>query len=252
MRAYTPIVFVSILLLAYALFKAPGVVFGVPVPSSLVTMYMLFTVVVLLLSMTSTTEGARRLLAPVAGLASMRSLPGVGVRLAAALLLSAFVYWFIASPDEPPGLARVVHPAPPRSIEAYGKVFDLENTVNPFRVLKESDPAAYATVVRDGGYIYFENCFFCHGDKLDGRGHYARAMEPAPLPFTGSDTIAQLEESYVFWRIVKGGRGLPKESAPWLSAMPAWERRLDEDQVWKVILFIYEQSGNTPRMWQED
>jgi hypothetical protein len=29
----------------------------------------------------------------------------------------------------------------------------------------------------------------------------------------------QLTESFVFWRIAKGGPGLPKEGAPWNSAM---------------------------------
>ncbi|NIQ03933.1 MAG: c-type cytochrome, partial [Nitrospinaceae bacterium] len=45
-------------------------------------------------------------------------------------------------------------------------------------------------------------------------------------------------EAYAFWRVMKGGPGLPQKFEPWNSAMPAWEEQLDEDQVWKVLLYI--------------
>jgi mono/diheme cytochrome c family protein len=64
-------------------------------------------------------------------------------------------------------------------------------------------------------------------------------------------TIAQLTESFVFWRIAKGGVGLPREGAPWNSAMPAWEDYLTEEEIWAVILFLYEQTGRHPRTWEE-
>ena len=70
------------------------------------------------------------------------------------------------------------------------------------------------------------------------------------MPFSGNDTIAQLQESYVFWRVVKGGPGLPREGGPSISSMPSWEASLTEEEVWKVILFIYDYTGNTPRSWK--
>jgi hypothetical protein len=33
--------------------------------------------------------------------------------------------------------------------------------------------------------------------------------------------------------------------------MPAWEDILTEEEIWAVIVFLYEQSGNTPRTWEE-
>jgi hypothetical protein len=71
------------------------------------------------------------------------------------------------------------------------------------------------------------------------------------LPFTGSGTIAQLTESFVFWRVAKGGPGLPREGTPWNSAMPAWEDILTANEIWSVIVFLYEQTGVTPRTWEE-
>ena len=80
-----------------------------------------------------------------------------------------------------------------------------------------------------GKRVYYQNCLACHGDALDGRGHFAHGFNPAPLNFRDNGTIAQLTESFVFWRIAKGGPGLPKEATPWNSVMPAWEDRLTEE-----------------------
>jgi hypothetical protein len=32
--------------------------------------------------------------------------------------------------------------------------------------------------------------------------------------------------------------------------MPAWENFLTEDEIWSVIVFLYEQSGWQPRRWE--
>src|SRR5207253_1415095 len=87
-------------------------------------------------------------------------------------------------------------------------------------------------------------------------------------------------ESFVFWRVAKGGPGLPREGTPWNSAMPVWEdfitdqisrsvRKsshtgtpwnsampvwedfLTEREIWSVILFLYEQTGWKPRTWEK-
>ena len=44
-----------------------------------------------------------------------------------------------------------------------------------------------------------------------------------------------LQESYLFWRIKKGGVGLPIEGMPWKSAMPRWEVELPDEWIWKII-----------------
>src|SRR3989442_6571965 len=72
---------------------------------------------------------------------------------------------------------------------------------------------------------------FCHGDNPDGHGLFASALTPPPANFEDPGTIAMLQEAYLFWRIAKGGPGLPKESTPWNSVMPAWEDRLSEEQI---------------------
>jgi len=233
----------------YALLRAPGVLAGKPVPQSLLVMYMFFAVAGILLAMTANEDGARSLFAPLGALVRDRSLRGLRDLVFIVLPIAAglITYSHMKAAADAPAVPRVTHPAPPVAIRAYGRTIELGRLVNPYRHLEEDDPARFKRLVREGGDIYFGNCFFCHGAKLDGRGRYARAMEPRPLPFTGTDTIAQLRESYVFWRVVKGGTGLPAEGAPHLSLMPSWEDKLSEEQVWKVILFIYDYTGNTPR-----
>jgi mono/diheme cytochrome c family protein len=98
--------------------------------------------------------------------------------------------------------------------------------------------------------VYTQNCLHCHGDQLSGDGRWAASFSPAPLSFNDPGTISQLTESFVFWRIVKGGIGLPREGAPWNSAMPAWEHLLSEDEIWSVIIYLYEQTGRQPRTWE--
>ena len=56
-----------------------------------------------------------------------------------------------------------------------------------------------------------------------------------------------LQESFLFWRIAKGGPGMPEEGGPWDSAMPAWEDFLTEEEIWDVILFLYDFNDYRPR-----
>ena len=81
---------------------------------------------------------------------------------------------------------------------------------------------------------------------------FAQVFNPIPADFTNSGTLPMLTESFVFWRIAKGGPGLPQEGTPWDSAMPAWENILDENEIWSVILFLYDQTGFLPRTWHEE
>ena len=60
-----------------------------------------------------------------------------------------------------------------------------------------------------------------------------------------------LRDTFLFWRISKGGPGLPEEGGPWDTAMPAWEKFLKEDEIWDAILFLYDHTGTRPRAREE-
>ncbi len=244
--------FVILVLIAYGIFKAPQYLMGKPIPGSLILMYMFFAVVMILLVMTSTEEGAEGLAGPIRSLvedpgkAMLRNVVFVIVP----VIFAVLTYNQLKPSFEAPVELRSVHPAPPSTMKAYKKTFNLTTLENPLRKYEKEDPEKFKQLVREGGEIYFKNCFYCHGDKLAGKGHYAQGFVPLPLPFQGKDTIAQLQESYVFWRIATGGPGLPEESTPWMSAMPVWQDFLTEEEIWKVILFIYDYTGNVPRAWE--
>ena len=244
--------FIVLMLIAYAAFKAPELLLGKPIPRSLISIYLFFTAVVALLVATSTEKGARELSAPLRRLAddpALRSLRNA-VIIIVPIVGALIAYHYVKPVPSAPALVRTPHPAPPASFTAYEKRIETGSLVNPFRALEGSDRAGFELAAREGGDIYFKNCFFCHGAKLDGAGHYARALKPAPQPFKGSDTIAQLSEGYLFWRIATGAPGLPEEAAPRHSSMPPWEDKLTEDEIWKVITFLYDYTGNRPRRWK--
>jgi len=147
---------------------------------------------------------------------------------------------------------RTIHPAPPSKFKAFGKSYNLTTLQNPYRKVEKEDPAKFKELVKEGGEVYIKNCQYCHGDKLDGKGPYASGLNPTPLNFQDVGTIAQLQESFLFWRISTGGPGLPAEAAPWISSMPIWQNFLTEDEIWKVILFLYNYTGRQPRSWANE
>ena len=222
-----------------------------PIPSSLLTMYMFFVVVATLLVTTATEESAREMAAPIRALVedpSKKTIRNI-VFVLVPLLAGWMTYSKLVPRFEAPVELRTIHPAPPSSLKAYGKSFDMMKLENPFRKFQKEDPEKFMVLVKEGGDVYYKNCHYCHGDKLDGQGQYAQGFNPLPLNFQDVGTIAQLQESYLFWRIATGGPGLPKEATPWLSAMPVWKDFLTEDEIWKVILFLYDYTGQAPRSW---
>jgi hypothetical protein len=146
-----------------------------------------------------------------------------------------------------PSSLRSIHPTAPSQFDFQGTTMELSTLENPLR-----SQGTLEEHYEEGKRVYYENCLACHGDGLDGQGYYAHGFNPAPLSFQDVGTIAQLVEPFVFWRIAKGGPGLPNEGAPWNSAMPAWEDFLTEDEIWSVIIFLYEQSGHEPRTFEEE
>lgn len=101
--------------------------------------------------------------------------------------------------------------------------------------------------VEEGRELYQVNCRPCHGTKAMGDGPASWGQRRVPADFTGVETIATLVEGAVFWRIKKGGIGLPAAGAPWESAMPSWEAELKDEDIWKIILAEYDTAGNRPR-----
>jgi mono/diheme cytochrome c family protein len=252
MRAYLRHPFwqaVGLLVLAYIL-----IVFGIPllpgsaiVPKSVVLQYMATVLVGVLIWVSDDEARWTRFKEPLQAVLVEPGLKVIrtGLLVAVTLMVGCFTYGQVkASVAAPPNL-RSIHPAPPAQITFRGKTMTLASLENPLR--RQGDMAAHLTM---GRRVYYENCLPCHGDHLDGQGHYASGFNPLPLNFQDNGTIAQLSESFVFWRIAKGGPGLPREGTPWNSAMPVWEDFLTEEEIWSVVLYLYEQTGWKPRVME--
>lgn len=245
---------VALLVLAYLLFE-----FGIrylppllgvrsaPVPNSVLVQYMLSALVGILLFVSTSAATWTRFKAPIAE--SMVRRDRRWIRIAALVVIPALVgfatFDAVRPRVEAPITLRSIHPAPPSAITIGSRSVQLASFENPLR-----SRGSLADHVATGKRVYYENCVPCHGDALDGRGHFAHGFNPAPLPLAEKGTIDGLTESFLYWRIAKGGPGLPREGTPWSSAMPVWEDYLTEDEIWAVITYLYAQSGLQPRRWE--
>jgi len=238
----------AILLVAIAVFIFR---YGIrpPIPQSLFLLYLGITLFGIFLYVSSSEETWRSFLSPLRATFFEERFKWLraGVFIILPLLATYLVYLRVQPRVEPPAELRTIHPAPPDAISFRNGTIKLQGLGNPLRGDKEN----FQAHVSKGKEVYFKNCFYCHGDGLDGLGHFAEAFNPKPANFTDVGTIAQLQESYLFWRIAKGGPNLPTEATPWNSAMPAWENYLTADEIWSVILYLYEATGYQPRKWEQ-
>ena len=227
--------------------------FEVPIPQSVVKLFMSIVTGALVLYATADPRRLREVREPIFAFLTERRfvVPLILVALAIPAAMAAKIYRDMTSPPVPPFFGRTIHPAPPGQITVHDKAHDLTTLDNPYRGLERSNPQLFREKVENGRKVYYENCFYCHGDLMQGEGMFAHALNPIPTNFQDPGTIAQLQESFLFWRISKGGPGLPEEGGPWASAMPAWEQFLTEEQMWDVILFLYDFSNQRPRATEE-
>ncbi|HSR69638.1 MAG TPA: cytochrome c [Acidobacteriota bacterium] len=228
--------------------------FATPIPQSVIELYMGIVTLGLIVYVTANKERWQAVWGPLrAFMTERRYLPILLlVIVAVPSLVAANVYWNMTAPVQAPFFARTIHPASPASITAFdGKEFNLVTLDNPFRNLEDSDPAAFQRHVENGRRVYYENCHYCHGDNMAGNGQFAHGLNPIPTNFADPGNIPNLQESFLFWRIAKGAPGLPEEGGPWESAMPVWEKFLTEEEIWDVVIFLYEFTGFRPRAREE-
>jgi hypothetical protein len=223
--------------------------FTAPIPSSVVSLYMGIVTIAILAYVSSSQERREEVSRPLVRLMTEKRYTPLLAATVVAIpaLAAANVYVSMNVPLQPPFFPRTVHPASPAEITVHDKSIDLDAGENPFRHLETSNPDEFRRHVENGRQVYYRNCVFCHGDNLSGNGMFVHGLDPIPTDFSDAGTIPQLSETFLFWRIAKGGPGLPEEAAPWDTAMPAWEQFLTEEEMWDVILFLYDFTGLRPR-----
>jgi len=252
LRRYTSHPFwqaVGILALAFVVIEwgIPALPGSSMVPQSVVLQYMATVFVGVLIYVSDSEERWTRFKEPIAAALVEPDLKPVraGLLVGVPLLVGWITYGQVRTTVEAPPNLRSIHPAPPPEITFRGQSMTLSGLDNPLRHEGSLDEH-----LANGKRIYYQNCVPCHGDHLDGQGHFAPGFNPLPANFQDNGTIAQLTESFVFWRVAKGGPGLPREATPWNSAMPKWEDFLTDKEIWSVIVYLYGQTGRKPRTWE--
>jgi Cytochrome C oxidase, cbb3-type, subunit III len=227
--------------------------FTAPIPASVISLYMGIVTIAIFTYVSSSEERREEVSRPlIRFMTDKRYTALLGATIVAIpALAAANVYVQMSVPLQPPLFSRTVHPASPSEITVHNKKVNLDTQENPFLPLQTSNPDEYRKHVENGRQVYYRNCFFCHGDNLSGNGMFAHALDPIPTNFTDAGTIAMLRDTFLFWRISKGGPGLPEEGGPWDTAMPAWENFLKDDEMWDAILFLYDFTGQKPRAKEE-
>lgn len=108
-----------------------------------------------------------------------------------------------------------------------------------------SDPEQVAF----GSRVYGRICSSCHGSNLDGQLGWQQPLKDgtrlAPAHNTDGETFHHSDKN--LFRVVKfGGDYLKPESGQ--SRMPAFEKKLTDDEIWSVIAYI---KSNWPVELQE-
>jgi mono/diheme cytochrome c family protein len=232
------------------------------VPSTLTVMYMLLAIVGLTIYISMSEENIREFLDPVRTFLKGGQAGAMGtVRMLVLGLVPLLAGWItyqqVAPKVQSATGIRIQHPTIPGQFEKLINPYrnPSDEMVNQF-IEKEGLGAVgiaqarekfHQKTLAEGRDLYQSFCRPCHGDKADGNGPMAAGFRLRPANFQDPGTIATVVEAYAFWRIKEGGRGLPKESTPWDSAMPRWKDELTDDQIWKIIMAEYDLAGVEPR-----
>jgi hypothetical protein len=227
--------------------------FTAPIPASVISLYMGIIAIAILAYVSSSEERREEVSRPLVRFMTEKRYTALLVATIVALpaLAAANVYVRMSAPLQPPFFPRTVHPASPSEMTVHDRKIDLDAGENPFLPLERSNPDEYRRRVENGRRTYYRNCVFCHGDTMAGNGMFVHGLDPIPTNFADQGAIAMLQDSFLLWRIAKGGPGLPEEGGPWDTAMPAWEKFMTEEEMWETILFLYDFTGQRPRARDE-
>ena len=169
---------VIILVLAFCILR-----FGIrpPAPWSVLSLYMTIIFLATLIFVSSDADSWRSFITPIwtTLVDPRRRLLRLVLLIVIPILFGYYAYTQAAAKPQAPPELRAVHPAPPASIQFRGKEINISGVENPLR----KDAAKFKEHVAAGAATYIRNCMYCHGDNLDGQGHFAKGFNPPPANF---------------------------------------------------------------------
>jgi len=98
---------------------------------------------------------------------------------------------------------------------------EMSGPINPLAVNAET--------IQEGQKLYAANCAACHGSTGKGDGPAAAGLNPRPADFTQHMGPGKHTDGQIYLWIKNG---FPN------SAMPAWDQRLSEQQIWQLVSYL--------------
>lgn len=232
-----------------------------PMPSVALIMYVLLALFGIFLYVTSDPARRREFVAPILAFLQAEGMAGrarLSIFVLAPFVFGGFIFTQFAPKVTSPTGIRIQHPTMPSRFEGLENPFrhPSDDQVKQFvqqgnlkaQPVDEARKILVQRYTNEGVILFQKNCRPCHGVAAGGDGPMARALPLKPVNFRDPGTIATVVESYAFWRVNEGGRGLPTVATPWDSAMPVWKTDLTEEEMWKILLAEYEIAGVGPRI----
>jgi mono/diheme cytochrome c family protein len=100
--------------------------------------------------------------------------------------------------------------------------------VIPEEAKKLKNPIApSAAAMGSARLIYLDKCAQCHGETGKGDGTEGKMYDPAPSNLTDAKHMSTRTDGELFYQISEGRK-----------PMPAFKKRLSEEQRWQLVLFV--------------
>lgn len=89
--------------------------------------------------------------------------------------------------------------------------------------------------IDEGAAVYREHCESCHGGPGVAPAPFALGL--VPLPANLAHTARDWPPRWIYWTIRHGIK---------MTGMPAWQYRLEDDEIWSVVAFLRVMATMTP------
>ncbi|MDO9420996.1 MAG: cytochrome c [Herminiimonas sp.] len=90
-------------------------------------------------------------------------------------------------------------------------------------------------LVKSGAVLYQANCVECHGAPGVAPRGIGMGMQPVPGPLV--DVTSKWDAGQMYWIVRHGIK---------MSGMPAWEYRMQDEELWQLVAFLQQMPQLSP------
>ena len=103
----------------------------------------------------------------------------------------------------------------------------------PPEIKQKKNPVSPSeATMKEAKSVFAEKCSSCHGDTGKGDGSDAMMYDPGPADLTDARRIGKFTDGELYYKITVGKK-----------PMPAFEKRLSEEQRWGLVILLRSFSG---------